>query len=55
MRVVSIGEFIGKTLKKVLELCPNYVGSHPKTDCNLLILVKIIDAKLDFSCTSPSG
>lgn len=49
MSVVSSGEFIGKTLKEVLEIHPEYVGSHPKTRGDIPILVKFIDAKQDLS------
>lgn len=47
--IVDSGEHKGKTLRKVLEEHPEYLGSHPRTKDGLPILIKLIDAKKDLS------
>lgn len=47
--MVASGEHAGKTLIEVLKEHPEYLGSHPKTNNELPILVKLIDAKRDLS------
>lgn len=47
--IVASGKDKGKTLKEVLELHPEYLGTHPKTKDELPILIKFIDAKKDLS------
>lgn len=49
LSLVASGENQGKTLKEVLELHPEYLGTHPKTEGDLPILIKLIDAKRDLS------
>lgn len=46
--VVS-GEYEGKTLTEVLKEHPEFLGIHPKTNGELPILIKFIDAKNDLS------
>lgn len=48
LSVISSGEYKGKTLKEVLGLYPEYLGTKVK-DGVLPILVKFIDAKKDLS------
>lgn len=43
------GAFDGKTLIDVLKEHPEFLGTHPKTQGELPILVKLIDAKKDLS------
>lgn len=43
------GEFDGMELAQVLQLHPEYLGSHPNTDGGLPILIKFIDADKDLS------
>jgi len=43
------GEFDGLTLSEVLQLHPEYLGTHPGTRGELPILIKFIDAKSDLS------
>lgn len=47
--VIASGEFAGKTLLKILEVHPEYLGTHPRTVKELPILIKFIDAKKDLS------
>jgi mannose-6-phosphate isomerase len=47
--IVGSGEYEGKTLSEVLRLHPEYLGTHPKTEGELPILIKFIDAKRDLS------
>ncbi len=47
-RVVS-GIHTGMLLTDVLKQHPEYLGTHPKTDGELPILIKLIDAKKDLS------
>lgn len=47
-QVVS-GEFAGMTLARVLKDHPDFLGDHPKTEGELPILIKFIDAKKDLS------
>lgn len=47
--VVASGSHEGRTLSDVLKSHPEYLGSHPRTDGELPILVKLIDAKEDLS------
>lgn len=46
---VSGGEFDGMTLAQVLENHPDFLGTHPKGENGLPILIKFIDAKKDLS------
>lgn len=46
--VVS-GEFEGQSLSQVLKEHPEFLGSHPNTEGELPILVKLIDARQDLS------
>ena len=46
---VATGKYKGKTLKEVLKENPELLGTHPRTDGELPILVKFIDAKKDLS------
>lgn len=43
------GPFEGMTLAEVLKSHPEYLGSHPRTEGELPILIKFIDAKEDLS------
>lgn len=47
--LVVSGDFAGRKLDEVLKQHPEYVGSHPGTDGELPILVKLIDASRDLS------
>lgn len=47
--VVDSGEHKGKLLTEVLKAHPEYIGTHPKADGGLPILIKFIDAKQDLS------
>lgn len=47
--VVVCGEFEGQTLSEVLQKHPEFLGSHPRTQGELPILIKFIDAKKDLS------
>lgn len=51
--VVASGENAGKTLRDVLQLHPEYLGTHPLQTTNgkpkLPIIIKLIDAKKDLS------
>lgn len=49
LSIVASGEHNGKTLLEVLKTYPEYLGTHPKTEGELPILIKLIDAKLDLS------
>lgn len=49
LSIVANGEFQGLTLKKVLSIHPEYLGTHPNTKDELPILIKFIDAKKDLS------
>ena len=46
---VASGAFCGQKLSQVLQVHPEYVGSHPHTVCELPILIKFIDAKRNLS------
>lgn len=46
--VVVNGEFKGKTLADVLKVYPEFLGTKV-TDCELPVLIKFIDAKIDLS------
>lgn len=43
------GDFDGMTLNEVIRLHPEYLGTHPRTEGELPILIKLIDAKRDLS------
>jgi len=43
------GEFAGKSLREILQQHPEYLGTHPRTQGELPILIKFIDAKNDLS------
>jgi len=47
--VVASGEYCGKLLAEVLREHKEFLGTHPKTDGELPILIKFIDAKKDLS------
>lgn len=47
--IIASGEYNGRLLKEVLNKHPEYLGSHPKKNGELPILVKFIDAKRDLS------
>lgn len=47
--LAASGEHEGKFLSDVLKEHPEYVGTHPKTDGGLPILIKFIDARRDLS------
>lgn len=47
--IVASGEHKGRLLPDVLKDHPEYLGTHPKTDGGLPILIKFIDAKQDLS------
>ncbi len=46
---VATGEFAGMTLAEVLKVHPDFLGAHPRTEGELPILIKFIDAKKDLS------
>lgn len=46
---VVTGEFSGMSLSEVLSVHPEYLGTHPRTEKELPILIKFIDAKKDLS------
>jgi mannose-6-phosphate isomerase len=46
---VASGKYKGKSLIEILKKYPEYLGTHPRTDGELPILVKFIDAKKDLS------
>ena len=47
--IVASGAHTGMRLTEVLKEHPEYMGTHPKTDGGLPILIKFIDAKQDLS------
>lgn len=47
--IVASGPDTGKTLTEVLKARPEYLGTHPRTEGELPILIKFIDAKKDLS------
>ncbi len=47
--IVASGAHKGMFLTEVLKEHPEYMGTHPKTDGGLPILIKFIDAKQDLS------
>lgn len=47
--MVASGAYSGRTLAEVLKMHPEYLGTHPKTEGELPILIKFIDAKKDLS------
>ncbi|MBR2996666.1 MAG: class I mannose-6-phosphate isomerase, partial [Lachnospiraceae bacterium] len=53
LSVVAGGEYAGMTLREILSLHPEYLGSHPLLltggKPELPILVKLIDARKDLS------
>lgn len=49
LSIVGSGMYTGRTLKEVLAENPYYVGKHPKTNGDIPILIKLIDAKQDLS------
>lgn len=46
---ITTGVFKGKLLTDVLKKHPEFLGSHPKSNCELPILIKLIDAKRNLS------
>ncbi len=49
LSVAASGVHAGRTLKEVLELHPEYLGTHPDYQDGLPILIKFIDAREDLS------
>jgi len=49
LSVVADGIFSGKTLKEVLEMHPEFLGKHLKSEGELPILIKFIDADKNLS------
>ena len=49
LSMVVDGEFAGQSLATVLKAHPEFLGSHPDTNGELPILIKLIDAKQDLS------
>lgn len=49
LSMVVSGEYAGETLDVVLKQHPEYLGSHPRTESELPILVKFIDASKNLS------
>ena len=47
--VVASGVYEGKELTEVLKEHPEYLGTHPRTEGELPILIKFIDARQDLS------
>lgn len=47
--MVASGEHKGKSLIQVIKEHPEYLGTHPKTEGGLPILIKLIDAKQNLS------
>lgn len=47
--MVATGEFKGQTLTEVIKAHPEFLGTHPKAEDGLPILIKFIDAKKDLS------
>lgn len=47
--IVASGAYTGRLLTEVLNRHPEYMGTHPKTDGGLPILIKFIDARKDLS------
>ena len=47
--IVASGMYEGRLLSEVLNRHPEYMGTHPKTDGGLPILIKFIDARKDLS------
>lgn len=47
--IVSSGAYAGRLLSEVLKEHPEYMGTHPKADDGLPILIKFIDARQDLS------
>lgn len=47
--IIASGEFHGQTLSAVLKEHPEFLGTHPRTEGELPILIKFIDAKQDLS------
>lgn len=47
--LAASGEFAGMTLNEVLKLHPEYLGTHPRTEGEIPILIKLIDARQDLS------
>lgn len=49
LSTIVTGEFSGQKLSDVLKSHPEYLGTHSRTDGELPILIKLIDAKKDLS------
>ncbi|MCQ4834102.1 class I mannose-6-phosphate isomerase [[Clostridium] symbiosum] len=49
LSMAASGAFSGRTLKEILEIHPEYIGTHPTGNGGLPILMKFIDAKKDLS------
>lgn len=47
--VVASGSEYGKSLAEIIKEHPEYLGTHPRTEGELPILIKFIDAKQDLS------
>ncbi|MDD2972609.1 MAG: class I mannose-6-phosphate isomerase [Lachnospiraceae bacterium] len=46
---IASGVYQGQNLRQILELHPEYLGTHPDADGDLPIMVKFIDARKDLS------
>lgn len=49
LSTAASGEFEGQSLRGILKSHPGFLGTHPKTEGELPILIKFIDAKKDLS------
>lgn len=47
--MITTGKFAGQTLSNVIKAHPEFLGTHPKAEDGLPILIKFIDAKKDLS------
>ena len=47
--VAASGEHKGKTLSEIIKEHPEYLGTHPRVQGELPVLVKLIDARKDLS------
>lgn len=47
--MIASGEFVGNSLAQLIKEHPEFLGTHPKTEDGLPILVKLIDAKQNLS------
>ncbi|MCC8101189.1 MAG: class I mannose-6-phosphate isomerase [Clostridiales bacterium] len=47
--MITTGKFAGQTLSNVIKAHPEFLGTHPKAEDGLPILIKFIDDKKDLS------